>query len=207
MHVSRELGRCCQRSRAGANHRVARTHARRPLHVALWHSAPLSLVQHLVDAAPEPLLHQDMFGLTPLAIAVGRGAELDVVELLLGAPQGLQALRLASASTYLPLHDAAAMGSPLPIVRVLMEADLSAAATPTRTGDLPLHIAAGGGRSPPEALRALALAFPLGAALANGRGRRPWELASENQLDASLIELLHVRMRYYCLLSVGVKMG
>lgn len=152
-------------------------------------------MQHLVDAAPELVLTQDMFGLTPVAIAVGRGAPVGTVELLLHGPPGgagLRALRLTSASTYLPLHDAAAMGSALPVLRALLEGDLSAAATPTRGGDLPLHIAAGG-KSPPESLRALALAFPLGAALANGRGRRPWELASENQLEPSLVELLHVR--------------
>lgn len=49
---------------------------RTPLHLALWNSDPLPIVQKILGRAGEITLERDSTGLTPLATAVGRGAEL-----------------------------------------------------------------------------------------------------------------------------------
>ena len=56
---------------------------RTPLHLALWNSDPAPIIRKVVERARELTLERDSAGLTPLATAVGRGAELVLTHFLL----------------------------------------------------------------------------------------------------------------------------
>ena len=52
------------------------TDGRTPLHLALWNSDPVSIIRKVIERASEITLERDSAGLTPLATAVGRGADV-----------------------------------------------------------------------------------------------------------------------------------
>ena len=54
---------------------------RTPLHLALWNNDPSPIIRKVVERAGEVSLERDSAGLTPLATAVGRGAEMVISHL------------------------------------------------------------------------------------------------------------------------------
>jgi ankyrin repeat protein len=113
-----------------------------PLHVAAATSAPIRILQYLVEHTPgRAMVARTTDGAYPLHVALEHGASSEVIRLLLNQGPGTLTCTLRNDAGETPLHVACRCGSSFATVRTLVDHFPASVKSMTRQGDLPLFLA------------------------------------------------------------------
>jgi ankyrin repeat protein len=159
-----------------------------PLHFPCVNSAPLNVVQFLVEQWPEAVkVAEDEYGLLPLHLACANAASLEVVQFLVEqSPEGTQATAMKGR---LPLHVACRNKAPLDVIQFLVEQWPDAVKTADANGRLPLHFACRN-KAPLDVVQFLVAQWPEAIKRTALKGRLPLHVACRKEAPLNVVQFL-----------------
>jgi len=156
-----------------------------PLDLAIESGASEGVIRMLVNAYPDAVATSRFGrdGSSPLLAAVRRHASPQSIHVLLEAniEQSFLATR---AKGNLPVHEAIEQNAPIPVVKMLLNANPEAVLLPNRFHLTPLHLAMKSD-SPIEVLKLLLDRAPQVARMTYSRVKSPLDMAAEEFIKAS----------------------